>query len=214
MHTNGVDAILSELYDLVMDARDVPFTSDKCIINKDQVLDLIEEATAMLPNSIKQAHEIVSSGNEMLELAKRDAEATLNIANQKANDIVSFANVEADRITKKAKERAEELISKETVCFEALKRSEQMIDETKRKCQEMIDRANNEIDELREANNQHMEDLIRKTKSALSDALKDVQVAETQLNLSAEAKPMSNNRNRQQSHRSFFDYEDCLDDTV
>ena len=48
MHDNGIEELITKLYDMVQDARSLPLGADKCIVERDKVLDMLdgEEAGA------------------------------------------------------------------------------------------------------------------------------------------------------------------------
>ena len=83
MDANGVNAVLSELHDMIQDAKGVLLQADKCIINRDDALSLIEETIDQLPSEIKSARTIVDARNELIFQGKKEAESTLaNAKNQ------------------------------------------------------------------------------------------------------------------------------------
>ena len=43
MNEKHIEDIITALYDLVQDARAVPLASDKCILERDKVLDMLDE---------------------------------------------------------------------------------------------------------------------------------------------------------------------------
>ena len=61
MNEQTMEDIISTLYDMVQDARSVPLASDKCILERDKVLDMLDEIIAQLPVELKQARTIVES---------------------------------------------------------------------------------------------------------------------------------------------------------
>ena len=46
MANRTTEDIIGELYDLVQDARAMPLAMDKCILERDKVLDLLDEIIA------------------------------------------------------------------------------------------------------------------------------------------------------------------------
>ena len=61
MNEQTMEDIISALYDMVQDARAVPLAADKCIVERDKVLDMLDEIIAQLPIELKQARTIVES---------------------------------------------------------------------------------------------------------------------------------------------------------
>ena len=92
--------ILSALYDLVQDARAVPLASDKCILERDKVLDMLDEIIANLPDELKNARAVVESRNELIGQARREAEGIIKSAQDKADEMIKEENIyqEAKRV--------------------------------------------------------------------------------------------------------------------
>jgi hypothetical protein len=48
MANNDVQHLLDMLYEMIDGAKNAPLTSDKCILNRDEALDLLDEIRAQL----------------------------------------------------------------------------------------------------------------------------------------------------------------------
>ena len=59
MNEQHIEEMLSALYDMIQDARGVPLASDKCMVERDKVLDMLDEIISQLPVEIKQSKTIV-----------------------------------------------------------------------------------------------------------------------------------------------------------
>jgi cell division septum initiation protein DivIVA len=182
MDTMGIDVLIDSLSEVVQNARGVPFSSDKCMVDRSKILDLLDEMVETLPEDMKKARSIVSSRNEMINQARSEAEATINSANSQAESTKKFAaseaermrseaKAEADSIIARAKEHAQELVSKEAVYIEAQKQAK-----------DAIDKANAQIAELRKVSNQYMDDALRKTEESIEASLKDVKATRAKFN--------------------------------
>jgi vacuolar-type H+-ATPase subunit H len=105
---------LAALEEMVRDAKSMPLSSS-ALLNRDEVLDLIEELKGSLPDEIKQARWVVKDREELLAKARRDAEAMveqaraeqLRLASHEA--VVQRAKEEAERIGQDAEEDARRL---------------------------------------------------------------------------------------------------------
>ena len=87
MSNNSTEDIIGTLYDMVQDARSMPLAADKCILERDRVLDLLDEVISRLPAEIKQSRTIVESRNELIAQARREAEGILQKANEQASSL-------------------------------------------------------------------------------------------------------------------------------
>ena len=115
MKEQNIDEIISTLYDLIQDARSLPLGADKCIIERDKALDMLDEIIAQLPGELKQARTIVESRNELIGQARREAEVLI----------------------RQAQEKAAELVKEETIYQEAKAQCQQMLLETQTKMAEL-----------------------------------------------------------------------------
>ena len=89
MNERNIEDIIGALYDLVQDARAMPLAADKCIVERDKVLDMLDEIIAQLPGELKQSRTIVESRNELISQARREAEVILRQAQDQAKQMVT-----------------------------------------------------------------------------------------------------------------------------
>lgn len=107
-------AWLQRFEDMVRDAKSMPLSSS-ALLNRDEVLELIEQMKDAIPEEVKQARWVVKDREELLAKARRDAEAMveqaraeqLRMASHEA--VVERANEEAERIVHEAEDEARRL---------------------------------------------------------------------------------------------------------
>jgi len=105
---------LLELEEMVRDAKSMPLSSS-ALLNRDEVLVLIEELKDSLPEEIKQARWVVKDREELLAKARRDAEAMVESARAEQlrmashEGVVQRAKEESERIVHEAQEDARRL---------------------------------------------------------------------------------------------------------
>lgn len=98
-------AILETLEDLVERSVSVPF-SGKCLVDREEILEIIKEIRLKLPDDIKQAKWVKEERQRILLEAQKEAN---NVVKDAENKIASL--VDEHEITKKAYEQANEIIS-------------------------------------------------------------------------------------------------------
>ena len=125
MSDRNTEDIIGALYDMVQDARSMPLSADKCILERDKVLDMLDEIIAQLPGELKQARTIVESRNELVSQARR----------------------EADNVLKEAQAKVDQLVTKEAIYVEAKKRSEELVSQTQNRINQLRKAANEYMDE-------------------------------------------------------------------
>lgn len=137
MANRTTEDIIGVLYDLIQDARAMPLAMDKCIIERDKVLDLLDEIIAQLPVELKQARTIVESRADLISQGKREKENIIRKAQEQAKQLVSQeaicieAKKLADEIEKKANDRAAQIQRAGNAYMdESLRQTEEMIAQT------------------------------------------------------------------------------------
>ena len=70
---SGIEEILTTLYEMVQDAWSLPLGAEKCVVERDKVLDLLDEISNQLPGELKQAKTIVESRSKFRTLVNPQA---------------------------------------------------------------------------------------------------------------------------------------------
>ncbi|MEV7674953.1 cell division initiation protein [Streptomyces sp. NPDC088752] len=105
---------LDEIVATVRGARSMPMSAS-CVVNRAELLSLLEEVREALPGSLAQARELIGGREQMVEEARREAERIIEAAHAERGSIVSDTQVarqsqeEADRILSEARREAEEI---------------------------------------------------------------------------------------------------------
>ena len=134
MNEQNIEDIISALYDMVQDARALPLGADKCILERDKVLDMLDEIIAQLPVELKQARTIVDSRNELIGQARREAEALIRQAQENAEQMVK-----EEAIYQEAKRQCQEMVLQtQTRMSELRKASNDYMDDALRRTEEAI----------------------------------------------------------------------------
>ena len=90
--------LLETLEDLLERSRNLPF-SEKSIVNKDEMLDLIKEIRLKLPDELKQAKWVKEERQRILVEAQKEADG---IVKEAENRIIAM--IDEHEITRKAYE--------------------------------------------------------------------------------------------------------------
>ena len=145
MSDRNTEDIIGALYDMVQDARSMPLAADKCILERDKVLDMLDEIIAQLPSELKQSRTIVESRNELITQARREAEGIIHQAQEQAKELVT-----KEAIYVEAKKRAEELVGQTQARIDALKKaSNEYMDDALRRTEEVIAQSLNNVRDTR-----------------------------------------------------------------
>ncbi len=145
MNEQHIEDIITTLYDMVQDARSLPLGADKCILERDKVLDMLDEIIAQLPAELKQSRTIVESRNELIGQARREAEIIVRRAQEEAERLVSQQS-----IYQEAKNQCVEMVEKTKAQIAGLRKaSNEYMDDALRRTEEAVAQSLSEIKETR-----------------------------------------------------------------
>ncbi|MGP8298864.1 cell division initiation protein [Streptomyces inhibens] len=105
---------LDDIVATVGSARSMPMSAS-CVINRAELLAMLEEVRAALPGSLAQAQELIGGREQMVEEARAEAERIIESAHAQRGSLISDTEVarqsqdEADRILAEARREAEEI---------------------------------------------------------------------------------------------------------
>ena len=137
MNDRNIEDIIGALYDMVQDARSMPLAADKCILERDRVLDILDEIIAQLPAELNQSRTIVESRNELINQARREADSILRQAQEQAQQMVT-----KEAVYKEAKQKSDELVGQTQDRINLLRKAgNEYMDEALRQTEETITKA-------------------------------------------------------------------------
>ncbi|MFE2033508.1 ATP synthase F0 subunit B [Streptomyces scopuliridis] len=105
---------LDEIVDTVGSARSMPMSAS-CVVNRAELLAMLEEVREALPGSLAQAQELIGGREQLAEQARQEAERIIEAAHAQRSGLISDTAVarqsqeEADRILAEARRDAEEI---------------------------------------------------------------------------------------------------------
>lgn len=106
MDNKDIIGLLDMLYAMVTEAWGVPLGNDKCIIEREKAVEIINEIKSSLPSSLAEAKRLVAARDEFIGNAKREAEAVRKNAEEQARTMV-----EEQEIMRTARTRSAEMIA-------------------------------------------------------------------------------------------------------
>lgn len=101
----GLTGILDALQSAVVQARAMPMSSS-VLVNRAELLDLVEQAFAVLPTQLTEADEVLAGADAVMVTARQDAEQVIAAARQRAEELVS-----AEQVVVAARVRADEIVA-------------------------------------------------------------------------------------------------------
>ncbi|MEU4035831.1 cell division initiation protein [Streptomyces collinus] len=105
---------LDEIVSTVSGARSMPMSAS-CVVNRAELLALLEEVRQALPGSLAQAQELIGDREQMVEQARVEAGRIIESAHAERGSLISDTEIarrsqaEADRILEEARREAEDI---------------------------------------------------------------------------------------------------------
>jgi cell division septum initiation protein DivIVA len=131
------EALLHRVADLIEATRAIPLSSSAKLDNKDEVLELLEEARARVPDEVRQARWMMKERDEFLHKTQREGEDILEAARLRAErmvqrtEIVREAQHTARRVVEEAEDTARRLrLEAEDYCDQKLAAFEIVLERT------------------------------------------------------------------------------------
>ena len=160
--TNGVDEMLDMLYEMIDDAKAIPFSND-CRLDRDGALDLLDSIRNRFPVELGEAIKIVQNRDQYVADAQKEASRILEQAQAQAqrmvdeNEVVRNARDAAEEAIRAAKARAAEILAKAN-------------DDAR----DVTEQAEERAAGLKRAANEYCADALRRTEDAVAEAYSEI----------------------------------------
>ena len=125
-----VEAILREARDIIENARAMPLSASS-MVNKEELLDMIDEAMRRLPDDLRNARWLLKEREEFLAKVTREGDEILELARSRAErlvqrtEVVRTAEQTARRLVETAREDSRRMrLETEDYCDQKLKNFE------------------------------------------------------------------------------------------
>ena len=129
-----VDDLILQLQDLIGEAKSMPFSGGKVMVNSDDVYDIIDQIQDAMPAEVRQAKNIVADRKQILAEANRESENIIRAAEERKkamlnqNEIVREAQAKAKEIIDDAKIKSAEIRKAANVYVDSImKRAEESL---------------------------------------------------------------------------------------
>ena len=95
-----IDEILDLMDEMLDQAKNVPFSSGKCLVSEENFRNCISDIRLNMPSEVKQAKLIVADRKVILNEAKKESEEIIRKAEERAKFLVSDEEVVKNAETK------------------------------------------------------------------------------------------------------------------
>ena len=112
---NDINRLIDMLYERIEDAKSPTLKPNMSMVDRDEMLDMLDELRAALPVEIKRAQELLAAREKFVDDAKRDVDRMMRQAELEAKTKVSESEVlyaakeKARQIVARAEDRSRQL---------------------------------------------------------------------------------------------------------
>ena len=152
-----LEELINSLYDMIQEARSVPLSADKCMIDQEKALDILDEIRTNMPKDLEMARALVEKRNEMVESSKREADS----------------RPDNKEVIRELRRKAEDYVRK-TVNESA------MIAEAQRQANEIVSNAEKQAAQVRAAVNKYCTEKLNATEACAVQSLEEIRKCRAQ----------------------------------
>ena len=132
----GVNELLDMLFSMIDEAKAVPLAGDKCMVERSEALDLIDEIRGAFPMELAEAKKLLEARSDYLASARREGDLIIKQAEEKAkqmlaeDELLAQAKQRGAALVRQAEDRSAELMrAANAYCEDALRRTEEAVAE-------------------------------------------------------------------------------------
>lgn len=142
-----IDQCLDKLDDLLEEAWNLPLMGGRLMVDIQRVRDIIDDIRMHIPQEMKDARRIVNDREDIIKLAKREADEMIKRAENRARQLVTD-----DEIVKAAQGKATKILTEATAKTREMERAALDFSENSlKKSEDALMLAYNEIKNTRQA---------------------------------------------------------------
>ncbi|MEF9990890.1 MAG: hypothetical protein RRZ84_00570 [Romboutsia sp.] len=155
--------LFEELESIVRNASSMPFSSHKCSIEREEVLNIIGDIKAAIPEEVTQAVWINKERHKIISQAKQEAE-----------EIIVQAQKEAERIQMEYAQNVEELKQNSEEVVKAYVEASDPVTLAEERAVQIIEKAERVATEIRLGSIEYAEDVLESIEHNLKNMLDEV----------------------------------------
>ena len=144
--SSRMEQIIDEIQDYIEGCKYKPFSSTEILVNREELMELIDELRTKTPEEIKRYQKIISN-----------KEAILADAQKKADQIIAQAQIQTN-----------ELVSEHQIMQQAYAQANEVVTMASKQAQEILDNATIEANELKSQAMQYMDDMLAHLENIIS----------------------------------------------
>ena len=143
--SSSIPELLEMLHTMITEAWGLPLGAEKCVIERDKALDLLDEIRSQFPTEIAEAKRLIDARADFINNAKREAESIRRAAEEKARQLI-----DEQEVIRISRAKSNEMISAAEASTTELKRvANEYVDDAMLRTEEALAAALNEIRQSR-----------------------------------------------------------------
>jgi len=147
--SSRIEQLIDEIEEYIDSCKYQAFSSNKILVNKDEIEELIRELRVKTPDEIKRYQRIIQNKEEILNDARNKAE----------------------QLIKDATDQTTELISEHQIMQQAYAQADEVVTAATRQAQEILDTAVMEANNMRMSAMQYTDELLAHVENVLANAI-------------------------------------------
>lgn len=144
-----IEEIIDEIEEYIEECKFQAFSNQKIIVDKDEMLELLDELKARTPEEIRKYQKI--------------------IANKEA--ILADAQAKADSIIAEAQVQTTELVSEHQIMQQAYAQANEIVSIATNQAQEIMDNATNDANDVRQSAMTYTDDMLKAMEDILAQSI-------------------------------------------
>ena len=166
---SDIHYLIQQLYQMIDDAKNVIMAPDKCIIVREEALEILDEIKGQLPSELKKAQELIRTRDEFVDKVNKEAETIRRQAELDAKTIVRDSE-----ILRVARDRANEMIHRAEERAKSITNvTNEYADDALRRAIDALQAAQDELSESRARFRSVSADQVQKQRAKIEDVVND-----------------------------------------
>ena len=153
MASTRIEEIIDSIYDFVENCKPTAFSQTKIVVQKDELLDLIDELKRRTPDEVKRYQKVIANRDNIIKQAEEDA---------------------AD-IVEEARERAQEMINETEIMQQAYKQANDLIQNATAESTKIRNDADEYATQIRSGVLNYSSDILSEIEEILAASHRDIE---------------------------------------
>ena len=144
--SSRIPEMLNMLHAMITEAWGVPLGAEKCVIDRDKALDILDEIRGQFPTEIAEAKRLLDARADFINNAKREADNIKRNAEEHARQLI-----DEQEIIRISRAKSNDMLSHaETSSAELRRAANEYVDDAMHRTEEALNTALNEIKQSRQ----------------------------------------------------------------